>query len=170
MKRYTGAEARALREAATAGPWHMEHASGAPPGDEWGEVVSRLHPAGGAGAPVPGMRLTWTRRGVGVLAERNARLIAAAPDLAATVEAMDAEIAELRATLAAERGEPEGALPGWSPLGETWHRDGASVCRLAFRGERAGWGAHVVGVFGALGPFRSARDAMRAADAARGAK
>lgn len=143
MKRYTGAEARALREAATAGPWHMEHASKAPPGDEWGEVVSRLHPAGGAGAPVPGMRLTWTRRGVGVLAERNARLIAAAPDLAATVEAMDAEIAELRATLAAERKEAawlqhlrDGCDCGCASETEHWNRWSEARAADAARGAK----------------------------------
>lgn len=29
-------------------------------GDEWGEVVTQRHPAGGAGTPAPGMRLMWS--------------------------------------------------------------------------------------------------------------
>jgi hypothetical protein len=98
----------------------MEHASKAPPGEEWGEVVARLHPAGGAGAPVPGMRLTWSRRSVGVLAERNARLIAASHSLAHTVIALEGErdaalarVARLERVLAVEQGEETQGPDGW---------------------------------------------------------
>jgi hypothetical protein len=96
-------EVRRLLEAATPGPWHMEHASKAPRGEEWGEVVACLHPAGGAGRPVPGMRLTWSRRSVGVVAEHNAALIAAAPTIARAYLDLHAEVERLSRVLA-DRG------------------------------------------------------------------
>lgn len=116
-------------------------------------------------------------RAVDLLTRDDAALIAAAPDLAATVEALEAEVAELRATLAADRGEPEGALPGWHA-----HTYPEAVCFLRYDGRdlaavvarsdaREGWVWDVT-------PFKermpagqraaTARDAMRAADAARG--
>ena len=118
-ERMTDEALRAMLEAATPGPWHMEHASKAPPGEEWGEVVARLHPAGGAGAPVPGMRLTWSRRSVGVLAERNARLISAAPDLAREALELRAELAQARAEVASmnewldHQGAPQAQPDSW---------------------------------------------------------
>lgn len=99
MSKLSAAYVRKLLEKATPGPWYMEHASKAPPGEEWGEVVASLHPAGGAGRPVPGMRLTWSRRSVGVVAEHNAALISAAPDIAAAYIDAIAERDALRADL-----------------------------------------------------------------------
>ena len=68
-RRITGAEARALREAATPGPWHV-----APPGD-------------------PGMGEVQTEDGHYVAApgDADANLMAAAPLLCLTVEALEAE-------------------------------------------------------------------------------
>jgi hypothetical protein len=167
-------EARGLLEGATPGPWHMEHASKAPPGEEWGEVVARLHPAGGAGAPVPGMRLTWSRRSVGVLAERNARLIAASHSLAHTVIALEGErdaalarVARLERVLAVEAGDKAQAPPDWRPTtGGAWNgKEDNYVYRIA--AGRWSWVSRDTrSTVRGRGESPSALEAMEAADAA----
>ena len=73
---------QARLDAATPGPWHLETA-GTPAGETaWGEVILRHHPAGGAGTPIPGLRVMWG--GEVAVGRRNAALIAHAPtDIAA---------------------------------------------------------------------------------------
>jgi hypothetical protein len=94
-----------------------------------------------------------------------ATLREAAPALASTVVALHDRLAELEATLAAERGDPAGALPGWYAIGQTWNRDGAAVDRCCVDGA-PGWFFHLPSAVGAFGPHPTAREAMRAADAA----
>lgn len=96
--RRTGAEARALRETATPGPWRHPNAKIA-------HVVAPdcvVHSIDLATdwISTPLCRPRWIA---------DAALIAAAPDLAATVEALEAELAEARLCLLAEAGDPRGA-------------------------------------------------------------
>lgn len=91
MRRITGEEARALREAATPGPWQVGVSALCPHRPNrccnvYSENTSDVTATCGAG--IDGL---------------DAALIAAAPDLAFTVEALEAEASELRATLASER-------------------------------------------------------------------
>lgn len=78
-------------------------------------------------------------------------------------------VAELRATLAAERGDPAGALPGWCWDGEDWTSDRGAHWPMVKPGKIV---YHVaVGVWSwrsgdVHGEAVTARDAMRAADAA----
>jgi hypothetical protein len=85
VKRYTGAEARALREAATPGARDIETR-------RTRYNVIRLP----TGAPDDGGDLLAECWSIG-----DARLIAAAPDLAATVEALEAERDAERAAVVA---------------------------------------------------------------------
>ena len=87
----TAEQARALREAATPGPWVVED-----DGPEYGLCV--VMPSG-------------TSACVGAAGGPVAALIAAAPDLAATVEALHAEVARLRAEVDAARDVIIGAEP-----------------------------------------------------------
>jgi len=86
---------------------------------------------------------------------------------AAEVEALVAEVAELRAALANERGEGEGPSPGWRwrPAHSWWVRDGAAIVG---RGDEdpSSW-AFDTGR--GRGHAPTAREAMRAADAVLGA-
>jgi hypothetical protein len=96
----------------------------------------------------------------------DAALIAAAPALASTVVALHDRIAELEATLAAERGDPAGALPGWQRMAtHGWCRASDANCVLAVRfgGDVVYW---VSDHDGARSRYPTAREAMRAADAA----
>lgn len=79
----TAEEARALREAATPGPWRKS--------DEWNVMVTAgtRYPVISAGSNSMGWPVPHATRG-------NTALIAAAPDLAATVEALHAEVQRLR--------------------------------------------------------------------------
>jgi hypothetical protein len=112
VRRYTAAEARALREAATPGPWRSAWNE---PDDFDGPMI-----AGATGGVV--VELWWDGPRT-ACAEPDAALIAAAPDLAATVEALEAELAEARLCLLAEAGDPAGAVglhPGWVHRAVGW--------------------------------------------------
>ena len=100
--------------------------------------------------------------------------------LASTVVALHDRIADLEATLAAERGDPAGALPGWRWDGSSWVRiaengDRLRVQRVAILGRPVLWSwvigrqGHGVIAGDANDPdawIPTAREAMRAADAA----
>jgi hypothetical protein len=97
----------------------------------------------------------------------DAALIAAAPALASTVVALHDRIAELEATLAAERGDPAGALPGWR-IGPTGGERGGPVSPDVHYRRCPSYGWEVVSCSGGgvLLHATTAREAMRAADAA----
>jgi hypothetical protein len=87
-------------------------------------------------------------------------------------EEAEALLAEVRAELAAERGEAEGALPGWVwTFDDAWYNAAADyyVCRcgdMDGSGRRA-WGAFAHSRYGqSRRTWRGAREAMRAVDAA----
>lgn len=109
MRRYTGVEARALREAATPGARDVD-------ARRTRYNVIRLP----TGAPDDGGDLLAECWSIG-----DARLFAAADGLAATVEALEAELIEARLCLLAEAGDPRGAdgLRGtWEPRAGGWWR------------------------------------------------
>jgi hypothetical protein len=159
VRRYTAAEARALRGAATAGPWQRDGLDVLPsriPSEGW-----LIAACGTSDSPDA--------------APYNAALIAAAPDLAATVEALEAELAEARLCLLAEAGDPAGAVglrPFWqhSANGWTLRIDGRSVAQVR-RVHPPGnlpdapsfltWATAVDGPRGPLDGYGSIRDAMR---------
>lgn len=102
-------EVRALLEGATPGPWLTTHEAGEEYYGDWLHIGPALLPTElevAPGTPPP-----------------DARLIAAAPDLAQTVIALHAEIARLRRILAVECGDKAQAPPGWRPMSDGW------VCR-----------------------------------------
>ena len=134
MRRYTAAEARALREAATPGPWtfvvYTKNDAAVYVAEEDPEKHEHPHAlvAGGVGG------------------HRDAALLAAAPDLAATVEALEAELAEARLCLLAEAGDPSGAVGlrgafDWRPGGWWRLRYPNRVDALLFRQWGEGRGA-----------------------------
>lgn len=84
----TADEARVLREAATPGPWHVGRSA----------LCDCLRPCMNVYAE-HGEDVTRPCRSE--VSEGDAPLLAAAPDLAATVEALHAEVARLRELLAA---------------------------------------------------------------------
>lgn len=68
----------------------------------------------------------------------DAELAAAAPDLAATVVALHAEVEHLRRVAALERGDESAALPGWHWNRHAlhwWSDDGWSI----WRGNGSSW-------------------------------
>ena len=167
------ARARALRDAATPGPWSIVGGHN----DFW-----IMHPDGGSDHGWPtGPKVmdidTWTPCPSGA----DARLIEAAPDLvtlaedlAATLERAEeerdrlaAELAEARRVLAAERGVGGAPSDAWryqqhhrNDMG-AWHRGGATVKKWG-RGS-ASW----LLTMGTAGTgHETAREAMQAADAA----
>jgi hypothetical protein len=79
----TAEEARTLREAATPGPWRKS--------GEWNVLVT-------AGTRYPVISAGWNSMGWPVphAMRGNTALISAAPDLAATVEALHGEVERLR--------------------------------------------------------------------------
>lgn len=83
----TAEEARALREAATPGPWHVGRSA----------LCDCLRPCVNVYAD-QGEDVTRPCRSE--VCEEDAPLLAAAPDLAATVEALHAEVERLRALVA----------------------------------------------------------------------
>lgn len=97
-KLYSAEEARALREAATPGPWDVSRVGGR-------EVV-------GGVADVAMVTDEW---------KNSARLIAAAPDLAATVEALTAERDALRAIVEGRTTPPtEAEAAAHDAAGGAW--------------------------------------------------
>ena len=155
MKQITREEAAELMQAATPGPWVVR-------GSVSYDGPTCSVRAGYAESSYP---ITST-----LPSDRpapDAALIAAAPALASTVVALHDRIAELEATLAAERGDPAGALPGWRWDGGYWRKGSAYAVGRTNSGTTITWTLyrHAGG-----GRFRetypTAREAMRAADAA----
>lgn len=119
-----------------------------------------------------------TRIAVGVIGRLADQIDGFRADAAADQRAVNdlhatltAELAEARAELAAERGEPEGALPGWEMLAGRYVRrplpeGGALVIQFAgLPGRRWRWYAACgVGPAPLGGYAGGVRDAMRAAD------
>lgn len=103
----TADEARALREAATPGPWRD---------DTFGQVIGQHN--------VSILRYD-EEDGFGCVARQaDGRLIVAAPDLAWTVEQLTAERDRLARMLAVERGDASQAPEGWTAhyAGDMWTR------------------------------------------------
>jgi hypothetical protein len=101
----SAAEARVLREAATPGPWHVGRSALC---DCWRRCVNVYAEHGE----------DVTRPCRSEVSEADAPLLAAAPDLAATVEALHAEVARLRALVR------EAYREGFAASDEMgWHSD-----------------------------------------------
>jgi len=133
-KIYTGDEARALREAATPGPWDLSR-----DGDGIIDGIISLDPSeADADWPVLG---AYEHDATPLLAvsELDMRAMAAAPDLLASVEHHAARADRLARILAVERGDWRNVPVGWEPRGadmwvrgtrpgrpviQRWHRDG----------------------------------------------
>ena len=84
---YTGAEARALREAATAGAWAQSYREGTP-----GSFRMQVYPDADADNTIATLHWHSVKTSSGHITDRdaNAILIAAAPDLCRTIEALEA--------------------------------------------------------------------------------
>lgn len=164
----TAERAAELLDGATPGPWaDSTFEDGAICGSDTPEAWrSSRFPFAGIGGPVV-LRRT---NGGGLPRKGDAALILAAPALAATVVALSADLAELRATLAAERGDPAGALPGWAWDTNTWHRPYGPVGRVGVKKLNAEWdvilwGSNLPPGFRQYSTAPTAREAMRLADA-----
>ena len=101
---YTAAEARALREAATPGPWFTsgDCQTG---GLDYLTVEVPIGPTENVSAAVLASIRRYGRHKN--MAEGNAAILAAAPDLCLTVEALEAERDRLRAALVEAESEIE---------------------------------------------------------------
>ncbi len=197
MNSITREEAAALMEAATPGPWR---------GDRNDGTVKYAILAGEHEAPIVVLSVDHKNGTYGFGCgygdpdetqyandpSADERLCIVSPRLAATVVALHDRIAELEATLAAERGDPAGAVSeDWEPNGDGWSNPAGTFSsdagrhvrpagRNAYHGLEDGWtkamtwywqvDQRVDGLLmrgrGGQGWAPTAREAMRAADAA----
>lgn len=134
-----------------------------------GEATLTVSDDGDVTAEIGCLRMTWEENGtpLDVVIRTLARALEAADARLAEIEAprsevdaLRAEVAELRATLAAERGELEGALPGWEWSGGRWRLSDTDGVYVVRGNEPCGWTYWTPNVWG---KNRTARGAMRAA-------